>query len=170
MPSYRSFSNLSFLALFLVILSIVSAETINVAVGGDSLIFSPQNITVNKGDMVQFNWTGGQHSIIRSDGQGSCTPSTSLKSGNATISDARTSGMVIFTIDGSDSKIWYYCGVGNHCKMGMWGVITLAGSDNSGTKANTSSTSAKSSSTRLGISGTVNGIIPDIRVSINCEL
>ncbi|CAG8699022.1 1504_t:CDS:2, partial [Dentiscutata heterogama] len=108
--------NLSFLALFLIILSIVSAETINVAVGGDSLTFSPQNITVNKGDT------------------GSCTPSTSLKSGNATISDARTSGMVIFTIDGSDSKIWYYCGVGNHCKMGMWGMISLAGSDSSGTK------------------------------------
>ncbi|CAG8513914.1 16749_t:CDS:2, partial [Gigaspora margarita] len=125
--TYYPFNNLSFLALFLVILSIVSAATINVTVGGDSLTFKPQNLTVNKDDVVQFNWAGGQHSIIRSDGPASsCTP----KNGNASISEAKTSGMVTFKMDGSDSRVWYYCGVGNHCKMGMWGVIALAGSDN----------------------------------------
>ncbi|RIB21442.1 hypothetical protein C2G38_2140667 [Gigaspora rosea] len=148
--TYYPFSNLSFLALFLVILSIASAATINVTVGGDSLTFNPQNLTVNKGDVVQFNWAGGQHSIIRSDGPaGSCTP----KNSNTSISEAKTNGMVTFKMDGSDSRIWYYCGVGNHCKMGMWGVIALAGSDNSGTKA------AKSSSTSIGISGVIIGII-----------
>ncbi|CAG8719198.1 28738_t:CDS:2 [Racocetra persica] len=122
--------NLSCLVVFLVFISVVSAVTMNVTVGGSAgeLTFTPQNITASKGDVIQFVWAGGQHSVILSDAAGACTPSTKVQ-GNATISTAKTNGTATYTMDGSAPKVWYYCGVNMHCAKGMWGIITLAGTD-----------------------------------------
>ncbi|CAG8672703.1 4211_t:CDS:2, partial [Cetraspora pellucida] len=137
------------------ICSIASAVTVNVTVGGGALTFNPQNISVNKNDVIQFNWASGNHSIIRSDALAMCTPST--KGGNAIISEAKTSGMTTFIVDGSDSNIWYYCGVNSHCRMGMWGMIILKGTGTNNNPANPSSNDSSSSS--QGISGVIIGII-----------
>ncbi|CAG8730937.1 16266_t:CDS:2, partial [Gigaspora margarita] len=122
---------LSFLAVFLVCLSVVSAATIEIKVGEGGLKFVEANHTVNKGNV--------NHSVIRSDAPaGSCMPATNLKGGaNATISGPKMTGNASFVIDGLDQTIWYYCGVGQHCKNGMWGVLKLAGgSDTKASSAN----------------------------------
>ncbi|KAF0471945.1 Cupredoxin [Gigaspora margarita] len=131
---------LSFLAVFLVCLSVVSAATIEIKVGEGGLKFVDANHTVNKGDMILFTWVGTvNHSVMRSDAPaGSCMPATNLKGGaNATISGPKMTGNASFVIDGLDQTIWYYCGVGQHCQNGMWGVLKLAGgSDTKASSAN----------------------------------
>ncbi|RIB12966.1 hypothetical protein C2G38_1773136 [Gigaspora rosea] len=115
---------LSCLAVFLVFLSVASAATVTIKVGDGGLKFNPQNATVNKGDTVFFDWVGTvNHSVIRSDAPaGSCMPATDLKA----ISTAKMTGNATFVIDGQDPTIWFYCGVGQHCQNGMWGVLKMA--------------------------------------------
>uniref|UniRef100_A0A1D1YFD8 Plastocyanin n=1 Tax=Anthurium amnicola TaxID=1678845 RepID=A0A1D1YFD8_9ARAE len=143
---------LSFLAVFLVFLSVASAATIEIKVGDGGLKFNPANNTVNKGDTILFTWVGTtNHSVIRSDAPaGSCMPATDLKGGaNATISGPKMTGNTSFVIDGQDQTIWYYCGVGQHCPSGMWGVLKLAGGSDTTTKA--SSANRISGGLSLGI-------------------
>ncbi|CAG8669712.1 19711_t:CDS:2, partial [Dentiscutata erythropus] len=116
---------LSLLAVFLVFLTVVSADIIDIQVGQGGLTFTPQNVTAKMGDSLLFIWQNGttMHSVIRSDAPaGSCIQATDLKSGNA----------------------------GNHCKSGMWGVITVEGA-NGTTSSKTSSGNRISGGVSLGI-------------------
>ncbi|CAG8795118.1 19720_t:CDS:2 [Cetraspora pellucida] len=141
--------NLLCFAVFLVFLSVASAVTMNVTVGGPNgeLTFSPANFTANVGDTINFVWAGGQHSVMLADSVGSCTPSTKIQGGSAT----KSSGSVTYVIDGKNPKIWYYCGVGMHCAKGMFGTISVTGATSAGNTTTQSSANRISGGVSLGV-------------------
>lgn len=94
----------------------VGAGTVkSFTVDGNNFAFSPKTITVNKGDTVRitFKNTGGTHD---------------LKIDEFNVSTAKLSGGQEETIEFVADKAGtfeYYCSIGSHREMGMWGTLTV---------------------------------------------
>lgn len=84
-------------------------------ISGGNYYFSPNAISVNKGDTVKINFvnSGGVHNLIV-DGYNVGTP---------TISSGQDAAFT-FVADKSGS-FEYYCSVGSHRQMGMKGTLTV---------------------------------------------
>ena len=84
-------------------------------IDGSSFKFSPNILTVNKGDIVRINFvnTGGKHDL-RVDGYNVGTK----------IIDEGQSDTLEFTADRS-GEFEYYCSVGEHRQIGMVGKLVV---------------------------------------------
>ena len=84
-------------------------------VSGSNFSFTPSNITVNKGDKVKitFKNTQGFHDF-KIDEYGVAT-----KQANSPATE-----VLEFTADKTGS-FQYYCSVGSHIAMGMWGTLVV---------------------------------------------
>lgn len=93
--------------------------TVNVSdASGGLLMYTNNSITAQKGDVVRFEFLGGNNSVTQSEGFS--VPCTHMKGGFA--SGFRTGGQ--FEVKINDTKpIWYHCSQEGHCKAGMIGVI-----------------------------------------------
>ncbi|CAG8545076.1 15345_t:CDS:2 [Acaulospora morrowiae] len=149
---------------------------------GDVPQFSPQKMTANIGDVVVFNFVGsGTYNVIQSAGPiGSCvkkkTNSSSLtpfqSKNNTKLSIAVTDDIV-----DAPGNIFFYCGVRDHCKYGMWGVIYVPNSKISSTSSSTttatsdnnseSSTSSSATSSPVADNSTESGSTPKNRARLN---
>ncbi|RKF59042.1 putative serine-threonine rich [Erysiphe neolycopersici] len=96
--------------------------THRVVVGGSKgLVFEPEQITAEEGDMVIFQFMSNNHSATQSSFENPCQPlaegkdSGFLPNPNDSISPAPEIAM---QVTGS-SPIWFYCKQGNHCQKGM---------------------------------------------------
>ncbi|KAF0465719.1 Cupredoxin [Gigaspora margarita] len=121
--------NFKLLTLLLVTFAtIISAElyTVNVGKGGN-LVYDPQKTTGLKlGDVVQFVWDSGFHSVTPSDGpDGSCTPSKNIPEIQAPTD--KPDHNVTFEIkEDTPSAVYYFCTVSDHCDEGMHGSLERA--------------------------------------------
>lgn len=124
------FSTLALTAL----LGLVSAQNTKVTVvqvGKNGTVFSPNNIKVNAGEMVQFQFMGGNHTVTQSTFDQPCQPvgananATGFHSGFIPAAASQSMGMVpTYTIMINDTKpIWAYCAQAKHCQNGMVMVI-----------------------------------------------
>jgi plastocyanin len=115
---------------------LVSATEITVIVGASKdgtvgLRFDPQEITAQQGDIVKFEFRGGNHTVTQSSFANPCawqlntvTNQTGFNSGF--LPYVNTSGQVsVFSleINNPNTPIWFFCGRPPHCKMGMYGAI-----------------------------------------------
>ena len=84
-------------------------------VQGQNFSMTPNKITVNKGDKVKitFKNTGGMHDFVLDEFNVKTNP---IESGQEAT--------VEFTADKAGS-FQYYCSVGNHRAMGMFGTLTV---------------------------------------------
>ncbi|KAF0437533.1 extracellular serine-rich protein [Gigaspora margarita] len=119
--------NLKLLTLLLVTFAtIISADLFTVHVGANgNNVFDPQTTTGLKiGDVVQFVWDSGFHSVTPSDGpDDSCTPSKNIP--EIQSSTKKPAGNVTFEIkEDTPSTVFYFCTV--HCSGGMHGSLELA--------------------------------------------
>ncbi|KAK6844557.1 Extracellular serine-rich protein [Apiospora arundinis] len=122
-------------------------HVVSVASANNSLIFMPDNLKAAKGDMVQFQFRGGNHSVVQSTFDAPCMPmSMAGGAGNSTgaaakagifsgfqpVAASKAMGMLpTYTVMVADDKpMWFYCSQGKHCQAGM--VMVL----NENTKAN----------------------------------
>ena len=82
---------------------------------GQNFSFTPNTITVNKGDKVKiiFQNSGGFHDFVLPD----------FNVGTATIGNGE-SATVEFTADKTGTFV-YFCSVGNHRQMGMQGSLVV---------------------------------------------
>lgn len=135
------------------------AATIQVQVGAGGLKFTPQNVTINVGDTVQWNWAGDTHS------------STSGTPGNPSglwDSGVQNSGFVFthtFTAAGAFS---YYCTPHGSC-CGMVGSVMVNAATDTVTITRAQYTSSRSqltvnatdtdSSAVLTVSVTSSGVV-----------
>jgi plastocyanin len=123
--------------------SLVSAANITVTVGArkdgtSGLFFDPQQITAQKGDIVNFEFRGGNHTVTQSSFANPCawqfntaTNQNGFNSGFVPYSN--TSGQVgVYSlgVTNADSPIWFFCGRPPHCKNGMYGAINPPTSGN----------------------------------------
>lgn len=96
-----------------------------------SLTFSPNNIKVNAGEMVQFQFMGGNHTVTQSTFDQPCMPigmnanATGFHSGYIPAAASQSMGMIpTYTIMINDTKpVWAYCAQAKHCQNGMVMVI-----------------------------------------------
>jgi len=81
-----------------------------------NFVFAPRNLTVVKGDVVQWNWVSGTHTVTSGDTL-TCTPD-----GLFDTPVNQTHPTFQFTF-GQMGTFPYYCTF--HCAMGMRGLITV---------------------------------------------
>ncbi|KAI9155756.1 putative GPI-anchored cupredoxin [Paramyrothecium foliicola] len=105
-------------------LSAAFAQNIHVIkVGDGGLNFNPAETRAAIGDVVEFQFVSGTHSVAKGIFANPCQPfnSSSFFSGHINSESEKSQ---VFTIRVEDEEpIWYYCATGPHCKLGMAGVI-----------------------------------------------
>jgi plastocyanin len=95
----------------------------------NTLTFSPNNLKAEVGDMVQFQFGVGNHTVTQSTFDAPCVPMgagsnvTAINTGFMPVAaDATTAPL--YTIPIVDkTPIWLYCAQGKHCQNGMVMVI-----------------------------------------------
>jgi plastocyanin len=111
--------------------SFVSAANITVAVGANGLTFAPQQFTAQRGDIVNFEFRGGNHTVTQSSFANPCAWQTNTVTGQDGFNSGfipfnQASGQVgVYSLEVSDptTPIWFFCGRPPHCKQGMYGAI-----------------------------------------------
>ncbi|KAK4111093.1 Cupredoxin [Canariomyces notabilis] len=96
-----------------------------------SLTFSPDRLTVQPGEMVQFQFLAGNHTVTQSTFDKPCQPIamnsnvTGFHSGFLPVAASAAMGMVpTYTIQiNNTNPLWLYCAQGRHCEQGMVMVI-----------------------------------------------
>jgi len=131
-------------ASFSALLGLASAQTLHVvSVSGEgdwALKFTPDNIKVPVGDMIQFQFRAGNHSVVQSTFDNPCEPikmhtgTEGFYSGYQLVKASEAMDMIpTYTIMVKDEKpMWVYCSQGQHCQNGMTMVV------NENTAANSS--------------------------------
>lgn len=94
------------------------------------LIFDPENVVANPGDIVEWQFLARNHSVAQSSFGSPCVPDAILPvsffSGFQPVDFDKIASPNVFQILVQDNNpIWYYCAqtAGNHCQSGMSGVI-----------------------------------------------
>lgn len=95
-------------------------------------MYTPDNIKANAGEMVQFQFVAGNHTVTQSTFDQPCAPIntvmsnvTGFHSGYQPAAASKQTGMIpTYTVMINDSKpIWLYCAQAKHCQSGMVMVI-----------------------------------------------
>ncbi|MES2315837.1 MAG: cupredoxin domain-containing protein [Patescibacteria group bacterium] len=96
-------------------ISVTNAPVKEFTVTGQNFSFTPNTLTVNKGDLVKINFqnAGGFHDFRLDD----------FKVATSQIKTGET-GSVSFIAD-KTGTFEYYCSVGQHRAMGMKGTLTV---------------------------------------------
>ncbi|KAK3990745.1 hypothetical protein QBC44DRAFT_264213 [Cladorrhinum sp. PSN332] len=113
--------------------SIASAQrtwVVTVAQNG-SLTYSPNKISAQPGEFVQFQFLAGNHTITQSTFDNPCQPvamhtnATGFHSGFQPVAASANMGMIpTYTIQiNNTNPLWLYCAQGRHCENGMAMVI-----------------------------------------------
>ncbi|CAN8103346.1 unnamed protein product [Discula destructiva] len=115
--------------------SVASAQTVHVvtvASSNNSLIYTPNNVKAAVGDMVQFQFVAGNHTVTQSTFDQPCRPIdtvmtnvTGFHSGYMPAAASASTGMIpTYTIMINNTRpVWAYCAQGRHCANGMVMVI-----------------------------------------------
>ncbi|CAK7219479.1 hypothetical protein SBRCBS47491_003858 [Sporothrix bragantina] len=162
------FSTLALSALLGLASAQTSVTVVEVSSKNNSLTFSPDNIKVAAGSMVQFQFLAGNHTVTQSTFDQPCQPISSFSnvtgfhSGFVPVAaSANTGSIPTYTIMiNNTTPIWVYCGQAKHCENGMSMVInenTAANSSRSLTEYRTLATKATTvvpGSADSGTSGT----------------
>ncbi|KAI8944373.1 hypothetical protein F4801DRAFT_223025 [Xylaria longipes] len=126
------------------LLGLASAQkvhVVSVSSANKSLAFYPDNLKAAVGDMIQFQFLAGNHSVVQSNFDNPCTPiqehvanQTGMFSGYMDVAASAASGMIpVYTMEVTASTpIWLYCSQSMHCQAGMVMVV------NENTAANSS--------------------------------
>jgi plastocyanin len=103
-----------------------------VQVGNGGQTFSPSDLRVNPGEMVQFQFMGGNHTATQSNFDNPCQPINAFNATNPgfhsgfipAAASASMGQIATYTIMVNDTRaIWVYCAQGRHCEGGMNMVI-----------------------------------------------
>ncbi|KAH9866666.1 hypothetical protein J1614_008359 [Plenodomus biglobosus] len=99
-----------------------------VAVGSRTggLVFEPESITADEGDLVHFKFWPKNHSVAQAAFNRPCEPmNNGFWSGFVPTTDATAAANWTFTyeVTNASQPIWFYCTQGQHCQAGMVGVI-----------------------------------------------
>nr|CAG8439931.1 9411_t:CDS:2 [Entrophospora candida]CAG8662692.1 8084_t:CDS:2 [Entrophospora candida] len=109
-----------------------SAEDIVIEVAPTTLKFSPQNVTAKVGDTITWKVIQGNHIIAESDVLAGCSKTKDIGSVSSnTLVGPQTFSYTV--TKRNNNEIYYFCAYAQHCANGMWGVITISGSDTNGT-------------------------------------
>ncbi|KAF3765717.1 hypothetical protein M406DRAFT_289940 [Cryphonectria parasitica EP155] len=95
---------------------------------GGQLIFDPDNVVAEVGDIVEWHFLPKNHSVAQSSFAKPCVPDADLYepffSGFQPTASGQAPDVFQIVVEDTD-PIWYYCAqtTGDHCQNGMAGVI-----------------------------------------------
>jgi plastocyanin len=102
--------------------SIAGIHVVKVGDGGQTM--DPADLSVPAGQVIEFHFYQGAHSVAQSAFVSPCTPlngTTGFFSGSQPVSSGV--GTNVFSVVSTGQPMWYYCATGRHCQNGMVGVI-----------------------------------------------
>jgi plastocyanin len=104
------------------------SKVIPVVVGGPQDTFNPNAITAAVGDIVQFQFSNGNHTATQSTLEAPCTPlEGGINSGHIPFQDGQTDvGTFSMVVSGTD-PIFMFCSTGPHCQEGQVMIINPTG-------------------------------------------
>lgn len=117
------------------VLPAVLGANITVVVGanstGPALVFNPQVITAAVGDLINFEFHGGNHTVTQSSFTNPCTQQFNTVTQQNGFSspfmpfDAASGQIGVFTLEVTQTAnpIWFFCARKPHCHGGMYGAI-----------------------------------------------
>lgn len=128
------FAAITLAALASVLPALGANITVVVGAGADgtaALVFNPQVITAAVGDLINFEFHGGNHTVTQSSFAAPCTQQfNTVTQQNGFTSpfmpfDATTGQIGVFTLEVTQTAnpIWFFCARKPHCKGGMYGAI-----------------------------------------------
>jgi plastocyanin len=99
-------------------------QIIPVVVGGPQDTFVPNSIVAAVGDIVQFQFSNGNHTVTQSTVDQACTPmAAGVHSGHIPFQDGQTDvGTFNMPVTSTD-PMFLYCATGPHCQEGQVMVI-----------------------------------------------
>ncbi|KAM0254385.1 hypothetical protein ACHAQJ_006854 [Trichoderma viride] len=113
-------------AALLTLASHASAETIKIDVGENGFTFTPDSVTAQKGDILEFTFHPLNHSVVMGDFENPCAPAKTggFFSGFMPVSSGVASEVFQVTVNSTD-PIFFYCSQNtlSHCISGMSGVV-----------------------------------------------
>jgi plastocyanin len=88
---------------------------------------TPNEVTVPAGEMIEFHFYAGAHSVAQSSFDKPCEPlvngtTVGFFSGPQQVA-AGAMGANVFRVKSTGSPMWFYCATQRHCQSGMVGVI-----------------------------------------------
>lgn len=107
-------------------------HVVSVSSSSKDLAFFPDNIKAAVGDMIQFQFLAGNHSVVQSNFDNPCTPiqehdttQEGMFSGYMDVAASAATGMIpVYTMEVKGEKpLWLYCSQGKHCQAGMVMVV-----------------------------------------------
>lgn len=100
-----------------------------VAGRGGALVFDPENVVAEIGDVIEWHFLPKNHSVAQSSFGQPCVPDAALGgasffSGFQPVTEGQAPDVFQIVVE-DKNPIWYYCAQtnGNHCQKGMAGVI-----------------------------------------------
>lgn len=97
---------------------------IPVVVGGPQDTFVPNTVKASVGDIIQFQFSNGNHTVTQSTQNAPCTPlEGGIHSGHIPFKDGQTTvGTFNMPVTNADA-LFLYCATGPHCQEGQVMVV-----------------------------------------------
>lgn len=100
------------------------SQIIPVVVGGTQDVFVPNSVVAAVGDIVQFQFSNGNHTVTQSTADQACTPmDAGVHSGHIPFKDGQTEVGTFNMPVTSTEPMFLYCATGPHCQLGQVMVI-----------------------------------------------
>ncbi|KAJ7739643.1 hypothetical protein DFH07DRAFT_1064364 [Mycena maculata] len=146
--------------LSLAVIPVARSAMIDVVVGGEGIIaYTPNNVTANVGDIVQFTFMQKNHTITQSTLASPCSPlEGGFDSGFVPVAANATDFPTAQLTVTDTNPIWIYCRQTGHCQQGM--VFSINGGSDvpafqAAATAGASSVTAAPSATAAAATGVV---------------
>ncbi|KAG5997222.1 hypothetical protein E4U43_002696 [Claviceps pusilla] len=105
----------------------VSAKTIVIDVGKDGLVFSPDSVKADVGDVLEYHFNN-VHSVAMGDFTSGCAPPSKGGFYSGVVKASTTNDVFQVTVNSTD-PMPFYCSVGKHCQAGMVGIVNPSSKD-----------------------------------------
>ncbi|KAG4415672.1 hypothetical protein IFR04_011177 [Cadophora malorum] len=104
-------------------------QLIPVVVGGPQDTFAPNSVVAAVGDVIQFQFSNGNHTATQSTPEAPCTPlANGMNSGHIPFQDGQTDVGTFNMPVTSAAPMFIFCATGPHCQEGQVMVINPANS------------------------------------------
>lgn len=125
------------------------AEFFIVYVGGSTLTFDPQQITIAPGDTIAFINQGGGHNVVADDNSFRCAQGCDGQpNGSGAISNANWLARVTFPKAG---RFGYFCEAHGQPGKGMFGTVVVQGAQQAPPPVDTSPAPALQTSAAIAL-------------------
>ncbi|KAF2855644.1 hypothetical protein T440DRAFT_159441 [Plenodomus tracheiphilus IPT5] len=101
-------------------------QIVPIIVGGPQDTFVPNSITAAVGDILQFQFSNGNHTVTQSTLDAACAPiadGTGVHSGHIPFADGQTEVGTFNMPVLSAESMFLYCATGPHCQNGQVMVV-----------------------------------------------